>query len=786
MTRIIQVTTAMVLILLAFSKNTFAQFTQTIRGTVVDQVVQSPVDGATVTLSGSGTSVITDAKGNFRINNVAVGLQTILITHTGYKESVVANIQVNAGKEVVLTINLVENVKSEKEIIIKGDRKKNKPLNDLSMVSARAFTVEETQRYPAAVNDPSRMATSFPGVMTTDDGNNNIVIRGNSPTGLLWKMEGVDIPNPNHFASTGSSGGGVSILSSQLLSNSDFITSAFAAEYGNALSGVFDLKLRKGNNEKREYTAQAGILGLNLAAEGPFKKGYGGSYLINYRYSTLSLLDKVGVAVGPAGSVTNFQDLSYNIYLPTKKLGKFSFFGFGGLSNQAMNPAKDTTKWEYEYERYKLDFVSNTGMSAVTHQVQVGTKTNIRSAIAYSYNLLKTDVKYLEKNYSLTHYYDDDYLTKKLTFSSVVNHKFNTKHSLRAGAIVTDINFNYLLHIREKAADPVKELINVKNRTQTIQGFAQWQYRITNDVTISGGMHYLNLLLNHTYALEPRASFKWDINKRSSLALGYGRHSQIQALGAYFAKVENGSGGYDYPNRNLGFTKANHYVVSYSYLLKKNLRLKAELYYQQLLNVPVSKFDTSTFSILNVQSEYITDPLVNKGTGRNYGLELSVEKYLSNNFYFMFGNSFYQSKYKALDGVERNTRFNGKYIGNLVTGKEFVTMNGRRSYGINIKATYAGGYWDTPVDLMRSRQDNGTVYKEQEAFTIQNPAYFRTDIRLSVKWNRKHLTSTLSLDVQNVTNRKNIYNRSYDRNSEKIVTNYQMGMLPILNYKVEF
>jgi len=124
----------------------------------------------------------------------------------------------------------------------------------MSAVSARAFTVEETQKYPAAINDPLRMATNFAGVASLDDGMNQIVIRGNSPTGLLWRMEGIDIPNPNHFAAKGSSGGGISILSSQLLSNSDFITGAFAADYGNALSGVFDLNLRKGNNEKRETT----------------------------------------------------------------------------------------------------------------------------------------------------------------------------------------------------------------------------------------------------------------------------------------------------------------------------------------------------------------------------------------------------------------------------------------------------------------------------------------------------------------------------------------------------
>ena len=180
------------------------------------------------------------------------------------------NVEVISGKEKVITHALEPIIKAQQEVVVTADSKRNKALNDFSAVSARAFTVEETQKYAAAVNDPLRMATGFPGVVAANDGNNDIVIRGNSPAGLLWRMEGIEIPNPNHFSSVNSSGGGISILSAQLLANSDFVTGAFAAEYGNALSGVFDLKLRKGNNELKEYTVQAGLLGLNLAAEGPF------------------------------------------------------------------------------------------------------------------------------------------------------------------------------------------------------------------------------------------------------------------------------------------------------------------------------------------------------------------------------------------------------------------------------------------------------------------------------------------------------------------------------------
>lgn len=676
------------------------------------------------------------------------------------------------------------NVHTENEVILKSNSKKNRPLNEMSTVSARAFTVEETQKYAAAVNDPLRMATGFAGVMAADDGNNSIVIRGNSPAGLLWRMEGIDIPNPNHFSSAGTSGGGISILSSQLLSNSDFITGAFAAEYGNALSGVFDLKLRKGNNERKEYSFQAGVLGLNAAAEGPISAFYKGSYLVNYRYSTLSLLNKLGVL--DDGSVTNFQDLSYNIYLPTKKMGDFTIFGFGGLSNDKFDAKKDSTTWKESGDRDISKFVSNTGMTGITHSILLGNKTNLKSAVGLSYNTISYNEKYIEDDYTVSDEYRGKYDTRKWTVSSILNHRFNSKHNIRIGAITNFIRFSYNQLSKENPNAPLEEMINTKGNTQLLQSFAQWQYKPSNDLTFSAGLHYIQLLYNNSSSIEPRASVKWDMDKKSSLAFGYGLHSQVQPMGVYFAQVNDGAGSLINPNKNLGLTRAHHFVVSHQYRVGKNLRLKTEIYYQQLFNVPISIFDTSSFSVLNVENDYVTDPLVNKGKGKNYGIEVSLEKYLDNNFYYTLSNSAYQSKYTAADGKERNTRFNGNYIVSFLAGKDFLSANKLRTFGINIKTIYAGGYRTTPIDRERSMLEGYTIFKEEEAYSLQNPAYFRTDLRVSIKWNRRKVTSTLSLDIQNITNRQNFYNQSFDEEKGSVVTNYQAGLIPILNYKIEF
>lgn len=773
------------LLILCFSINSFSQeLTQTIRGTVVEKILQKPIEGASIQIIGKSIGDRTDEYGNFIITNVPLGSQSLLVSSIGFKENIVSNIVVNAGKEVVLTITLEEKIIQGKEVVIKSGRKKNTPLNEMSAVSARSFTVEETQKYAAAVNDPARMASNYAGVAMADDGNNQIVIRGNSPAGLLWRMEGVDIPNPNHFATPGSSGGGISILSTQVLSNSDFVTGAFAAEYGNALSGVFDLKLRKGNNEKREYSFQAGILGLNATIEGPIMPLYKGSYLINYRYSTLNVLSKIGLL--PGISPTIFQDLSYNISLPTNHLGNFTLFSFGGLSNQFYNAVKDSLKWKNEGEKYSDNFISNTGLWGATHSINIGKKNLLKTVMVYSLNKTAYDRNYFNTGYDLLNVYSAKYITKKITLSSTLNQRINSKAMLRSGVILNHINFNYKENIRNDYDKPLEQLVNTNSSTQTIQLFSQLQYKLNDKFTFNGGLHYLQLLLNNSYSLEPRASIKYDIDGKNSISFGYGNHSQTQAWGVYFAENTDSNNQISLPNKNLKLSKANHFVMSHNYNITKNLRIKTEIYYQQLYKIPVSISDTNTISAINFQYDYVRDELKNNGTGRNYGIEISLEKYLSNHFYYTLSSSFYQSKYTASNLIEYNSKYNGNHIINFIAGKEYESKSKRRTLGLNIKTLYAGGYRTTPINLTESIAQEKTIYYQDKSFENKLPNYFRTDIRLSMKWNRKRFTSTLSLDIQNVTNRQNVYDQFYDINTKSVKTYFQTGLLPILNYKVEF
>lgn len=757
--------------------------TQTVRGKVVDQVTKAPMPGATVMILNTdplmGTT--TDLDGDFKILQVPVGTHTLRVSFVGYKDLILPNVLVNSGKEVVLSISVEEDFGQMQEIVVVANEK-DRTVNDMVTVSGRTFSVEETRKFAAAVNDPGRMAASFSGVVSTDDGNNNISIRGNSPNGLLWRMEGIDIPNPNHFVNPGTSGGGISILSSQLLTNSDFLTGAFAAEYGNALSGVFDLSLRKGNNEKREFTFQAGFLGTDIAAEGPIAKNYKGSYLINYRYSTLSMLSKMGVPLGDFA--TDFQDLSLNIYLPAGTKSSFTIFGFGGLSDQNKDAEKDSLNWSSEFDRYSSTFFSNTGAIGVKHAYMIDRSNFLQTTVLASGNTIGDKMERLDEEYQDQERSYENFGNSKITFSSVLNSKLSARSNLRSGIYLNQLYYNLRENGYDEENNQMETYINAKGSTQSIQAFSQLNFRATERLTFNVGVHYLQLLLNNSNSIEPRLSASYELDEKQRLSLGYGLHSQIQPLGTYFAEFEE-NGQIFKPNENLGLSKSHHFVMGYDRQLNPFLRMKIEGYYQHLFNIPIKPGVEETYSIINQQWSFMTDLLVNEGLGKNYGAEFTLEQFTHKNLYFLFSTSFYNSLYKTEENIWRNTRYNGNANVSFTAGKEY-DLKKNRVLGFNIRSIYGGGLRTTQVDLEESIAENETVLIDELAFEEQNPAYFRTDLRVSLKWNRLKSTSTLALDIQNVTNRKNTYGSYFEPFTGEIETAYQTPLIPLLSYRIEF
>jgi len=759
-------------------------YTQTIKGTVSDKNLLSPVAGVRIWANGdTASSVLSDSNGYYELKAVPVGRIQLNARHSRYAELSLPNLLLSSGKELVVNLQMEEQVTAFGGFSLKGRKNTPGPVNEMATVSARTFSVEETQKFAAAVNDPARMATSFAGVVGADDGNNTIVIRGNSPAAMLWRMEGIDIPGPNHFSAFNGSGGGISLLSAQLLSNSDFMTGAFAPEYGNALSGVFDLRLRKGNSTKREYTLQAGFLGLDFAAEGPLSKK-GGSFLINYRYSTLGIIKKLGIELGP--SSTLFQDLSFNIALPKSRLGAVTIFGFGGLSTQLQSAKKDSGAWKYLSDRYNIFYGSNTGAAGITHLISLSKNSTLRTVALASANSISDRGEYYQNDYIRTYTHWKNVIgNSKLAISSTLNQKLGSRLHLRAGITATAWYYN----TRQLGLDSTQTLrttLDSDGETGYLQGFAQVKAKLSRKFSMVAGFHALYLYLNGSRSLEPRISGRYELSRRQALSLGYGLHSQLQLPGVYFAQTTGSDGQVQYPNRKLGLSRAHHLVAAYELTLKSRSRLKLEAYYQHLFNIPVGVAPGSTLSLLNMGFGLMSDPLTNKGLGRNYGVELTAERFLNKGFYYLLSASLYSSTYKAMNGNWYQTRFNGRHALTFTAGKEIKVRGDKKLFGINLKTTWYGGFRQTPVDAAMSRLTRGTVYDESRPNSIQLPAYFRSDLKFSYRINHARYNSVWSLDIQNASNRKNVGGTYYDVDREETRTWYQTPLIPVFSYKIEF
>lgn len=759
------------------------ELTQTIRGSIIDQDTQSPLIGATVVIIGSDPiqGSTTDINGDFRIDNVPVGRVSLLVSYVGYEDKTIPNFLVSSAKEILLDISLIESVKQLDEVVITATQK-GEVLNEMAVISARSFSVEETKRYAGAIDDPARMVSAFAGVNNNAEGNNDIIVRGNSPRGILWRLEGIEIPNPNHFADEGATGGPINALNSKMLGNSDFYTGAFSPEYGNALSGVFDMKLKNGNNEKREHAAGISTLGLDLTSEGPLNGR--GSYLANYRYSTLDLLDRTGIL--DFGGVPRYQDATFKIHLPAGQNHSFSMFGLGGLSSIT---SEETDEEDEDFITGKGVMKAKMGVVGLNHTYLINQNAYLRNAISISGTDLYTDWNLPEDDGgNFYRVIDNDFQKSALTFQSAFNYKFNAKNKIEVGAIYRDLGFDMGAHEWNFDFDRLDQILTDKGNTSSVQGFASWKHRATEDLTFISGLHYIRLGLNGKQSIEPRMAMQWKASERNSFTAGFGLHSRLESPATYLAKNFREDGSYTTPNRNLGLSKAAHFVVGYDQNIGANTHFKVEAYYQHLYNVPIEDADTSTFSILNSSGSYMIRDLVNEGTGRNYGLEFTLERYFNRGFYYMSTLSLYKSLYTAMDGVERNTAFDGNYTFNFLMGKEFKIgkASKNKTFFVNTKAALIGGPRYTLVDLEASRANDEWIYRENDPFSEKADDVFKLDVAVGIRRNKKKTSNEFKIDVQNVTNNQAIVDQYYNLTSEKLIESKQLPFLPTISYTVFF
>ncbi|MCE7067219.1 TonB-dependent receptor [Dyadobacter sp. CY326] len=765
------------LVFLFCSISSFAQtYTSTIRGNVKDADTGLPLANASLTVSGTGQGINTDASGEFRFNALPVGRYVLSVSFLGYESLTIPEILLESGKENVQQIRLHMAGKQLNEATVAASR-------PISVNSIQAITIEQTLRYAATYMDPARVATSFPGVAAANDQANGLVIRGNSPNSMQWRLEGVEIVNPNHLSNAGtfsdrptSTGGGVNILSTQLLGTSYFLLGPFPAQYGNVTGGILDMQLRNGNNEKTEFTAQASLLGLDFAAEGPLSKNSKASYLINYRYSFTGLLGAVGVKFG--GEDIRFQDLSFNLNFPTAKGGKFTIFGMGGVSSNAFEPEKDTAAWAFYKDGQNIIYKNKIGAAGVTYDQPLGSKASLRTVfVASGLNTTReafvVDPKTLARRDQIG---NDALSNSKASFNSTFSYRFNARHRLKAGIFLTGQEFD---------VPPSLWIGDVK--LWIIEPFANWSYQLAQSVTTEIGLHVMISKLHETdaktsFLLEPRAAVKWQVTDSQQLTLSYGLHSQMQSPNVYTSIYGNTN---IQRNMHLTPTRSHHIVLGYQRTFNNSNSLKIEAYLQNQFDVPIGTDLRIQYSAVNLIEEKPYVRFDNTGSARTYGLEASFQKFLTNDFYMLASGSLYDASYVDLDGIRRASRFNGRHTFSLTAGKELKSAK-ESLWGINAKILWIGGFRDMPIDEAYSRILKYTIYENQGSYSVKMKDYFRPDIRIYWKKSKSRYSRTLALDLQNVSGTKNEAYRYFDVRQDKVVMQNQLGLIPVLSYRWEF
>lgn len=785
----------MVIVLIAvFLCPSFSQdFTALIKGTVTDSETKQPLSGAYIRVTDPSPSeiAITDNAGKFRLATVT-GRIAIKITYIGYEELVIRDILVGSGKEVNVDVPMQEKIIKTSDVIVNSTGSGKTSINQMATISTTTIRTDDALRFAGGFYDPSRIVNSFAGVVTSNsDYSNDIVIRGNSSRGLLWRLEGIEIPNPNHFSDgQGGSGGAFSAITSNVIANFDFFTGAFPAEFGNAFSGVMDLNLRKGNSDKREYAFQTGMIGAEVSLEGPVIKGAGMTYLLNARFTNFEVLSDFGlIDLGETNYAPHTKDLVFNINLPLKKSGNLNLFGIFGASGLGKIAVHDTALWTTQADQWEESENQSSGTLGIKHLYTMkNSKTYIRTVFACTKYSNTYSEGYVDSTYSRNNSCWYDYTYPSIRLAVIVNHKINPANTVRGG-IDYDFNMAEMYNIRVNSSGGYDSLVRPYDEGSLYQTYIQWKLRPVSGLEINSGLHFLGFTVNRSSSLEPRLGMRWQFSPGKAVVAGIGLHSRIESFYVYNSLIKNQDGARESLNESIGLSKSFHWIAGIDLSLTKDIHARIEGYVQDLYSIPIVNKPTSQYSTLNSAERLPNAVLENEGTGRNIGLELTVEKAFTKNYYFLITGSLFNSWYKAGDQKKYNTYYNTRYVSNFLFGRDiYLGKNRNSSIGFNAKLLLRGGYRYTPIDRIQTLKSKRIIYKTGSTYESQLPAFYRLDAGLNFRKNHPGFSWMVMLDIQNATNHKNVFRKNFIYDNGLIIEKYilSLGIIPVFNFRIEF
>lgn len=747
-----------------FITKIFAQTTGVFTGRTLDKFSRRPIPDAIVEIINLGLKTGTDENGYFYFDKVEPGVYNVRFSAFGFNTIVVNDIVINSGRpmEYIAELQIIqtEEITVEAESFIKPQ--------DIN-ISYKKFDNEEIRRFPGGFEDVGRVVQSLPGVSFINDGRNDLIVRGGSPSENLFLIDNAAAQNINHFGTQGATGGPISIINLDFIKEVNFITGGFSARYGDRLSSVIELKLREGNRSGFSGNINLSATGFGGVFEGPIGSKKQGSFLFSIRRSYLDLVfNSAGFGFVPEYNSYQFKgvyDFNQNISLTVNSFGNFDKVRFNN----------DTEEKRKDNER-----ILKNNQWGYFNSFELRTIFSSRSYALFTLTRNHKDFDFSGRNQDFQEVFKNNSKESETEIKSEIFYIFKNNAQISLGAGIKFISFeNQVFSLPDTLLfiDPNPVIIpgvDFKQDNSSIKSFGYLNItnKFFNRLTLNTGLRldYFEFI-NKKFYLSPRVSASYLLMKNLFINGSYGIFYQSPA---YIWLVSNSQ------NRNLTNIKAEHYIFGFDYFPKEDIKVTLEIYYKRYSDYPVSTI-RPYFILLNSGSDFETrnnfglEPLVSAGIGFSRGIELFLQKKLTERFYGNISLSLFEVKYKSFDGIERNSDYDNRYL---------IILNGGyllgKGWEVSSKFRYIGGRPYTPINPTNGTQDVNLYNSERL------PDYYSLDIRVDKRWNFSKWTLVTYIDIQNITGRKNITSYRWDRYENIIETNRSIGILPSIGINAMF
>ncbi|MCE1165416.1 MAG: TonB-dependent receptor [Bacteroidetes bacterium] len=736
-----------------------------IEGRVIDAETQSAVPDAVIKILNTDYKTGSGAEGYFRFEELKYGTYLLEVSATGYKTKVKTDVVISSANPVQVTVEISQtNFMTEKIEVGAEYFDKNSDVN----LSAINLDYEEIRRSPGSAEDISRMLQTAPGVSLLNDQRNDLIVRGGSPTENLVMIDGVEIPNINHYGSQGTTGGAITFINAKFIREADILTGGFNARYGDRLSSIVDIKFRDGSFSKHIYNANLSFAGFGGTFEGPVSSKM--SYLLSINRSYLDPL-KSSLRLT---AVPNYWDFNAKLTYKLNENNIFNFIGFTALDKINFKVDENTTVDDFPYDS---DNKTNayTGGLTYKHLYKDG---YIQTVLSNTHTTYYSDNVYVPTG---KHDYFLDNYENEMNFRVDLNHRLSKNFfiSLTAGTKWGQYRNNFYA-----VADTTPEGYITKELKAD---------NTINDNKLFAGLNLTNKLFGERLVLNYGIRFdyfdyirlKANVSPRAGASFYITPYTVVNAAyGIYYQAPQNIWLASDPANRNLNSIRCEHYIAGIEQMITKDIKAVFEIYHKIYKDYPVSINDPS-YILIDGGADFgpnLVGPATSYGRGYVKGIDISIQKKLTGNgIYGSINYSNSLSGFTAIEGGEKLAAFDPKNQFTVIVGYQVAD-----DWLIGVKFKYAGGRPYTPFNYELSKQLGRGVYDMSRFNEEHYPDYHRLDIRVDKKFYFKRSSITTYFELQNAYNRQNVYGYFWNKAKNDKGTVYQWAFMPVGGFNLEF